>query len=78
MQAEVQHKKDKAYVSISTFRYNPKTQNMEEMREYILKHLEIGQEYFRLKRARAVGQEMGALADILKSSKRSIPEFSLL
>ncbi len=54
MCAEVQYKKEKAYVGISTFRYNMKSQNVEEMKEYLLKNLEIGQEYFRLKRARAV------------------------
>jgi SPX domain protein involved in polyphosphate accumulation len=76
--AEVRHKKEKIYVGISTFRFNAKTQNVDEVKEYLLKHLEVGEDYFRVKKARAIGQEVAAVMEMFKGAKKCIPELSLL
>lgn len=73
-----QHKKDKLYVSVHLKRYNNQQQHLEDTKGFMLKLLDVKENYFQAKKNRVIMEEMNILVDILRRSKKIIPELSLI
>jgi hypothetical protein len=72
-------KKDKVFAEIEIRKYDHSgSQDLVGMKGVVLKSLEVGLEYFRLKRRRIFEREAMAIRDILKKAKASIPQASLI
>ena len=65
-------------MEVATARYNPSSQLMEYHKEFVLRQVDVGEEYFRGKKAKLVAQEIGWLCELLRNAKANLPEFSLL
>ena len=74
----ISYKKEKIQANIDLTRYNQEKQNVESVKGFLLKHLEIGQEYFSQQRNKFIREEVGILRELLWRAKKSIPEFSLI
>jgi hypothetical protein len=51
---------------------------MDFNKEFLLRQLDVGEEYFRVKKGKAVAQEIAWVCEIFRNARRNLPEFSLL
>ena len=75
---DIIQKKEKRIVSVNLTRYNHKSQNLEEVKGFLLKHLEIGQEYFYSQRNKFIHEEIATLKELICNAKKKIPVISLI
>ena len=72
-------KKDRVFVEIDIRKYDFNgMQDLVGLKGVVLKSLEVGMEYFQVKKRRIAEKEAGTIGDILRNAKSSIPEVSLI
>jgi hypothetical protein len=72
------HKKDKVTLNVDLRRFSQPSQNLEDVKGFTLKQLEVTEHYFHSQKSKAITAEINTLKDLLKKTKACIPEFSLL
>lgn len=72
-------KKDHVFADIEIRKYDHSdSQDLATVKGITLKSLEVGIEYFRVKRRRVAEKEAAAIGEILRNAKAAIPEVSLI
>jgi hypothetical protein len=67
-------KKDKIYAEVDIRKYDSqKSQDLIEMKGVILKNIEVGIEYFKIKKSRITEREVANICEVLKSARGRIP-----
>lgn len=66
-------KKDKVYADLNIRKYDHNSQDLTSLKGITLKGLEVGSEYFRVKKSRQAEKEAASIMEILRNSKTAIP-----
>lgn len=72
-------KKDRVFAEIDIRKYDFNgSQDLIPLKGVVLKSLEVGSEYFQVKKRRISEKEAANIRDILRNAKTNIPEVSLI
>ena len=59
-------------------RYNQGVQNVEDVKGFVLKHLEVGKEYFCQMKSKVILEDIQIIKDVLFNCRKFIPDISLI